>query len=115
MLDVCFGSTFDDRVAKDVSRKTGNMYDINSPANDEDALINASKSGGGNYADLNANVYIEGKLGKKTRVYITSGGKKEVPDVYAGKHFPFTQRLIMALQGKGGANNLLGDKIYINL
>ncbi|WP_316786718.1 caspase family protein [Pedobacter frigiditerrae] len=110
LLDVCFGGTFDDRVANNVSRGADNMFDMNALAYDETVLTNATKSGEGKYADLNANTYIEGKLGKKTRVYITSGGKKEVPDGYAGKHSPFAQRLIMALQGKGGANNLLTAK-----
>ena len=87
LMDVCFGGTFDERVAKNVTRSAETIYD-----------------------DMNAAAYIDGKLGKKTRIYITSGGKKEVPDGYAGKHSPFAQRLIMALQGKGGASNLLTAK-----
>lgn len=87
LMDVCFGGTFDERVARNVARSGETMYD-----------------------DMNAAAYIDGKLGKKTRIYITSGGKKEVPDGYAGKHSPFAQRLIMALQGRGGANSMLTAK-----
>jgi hypothetical protein len=87
LMDVCFGGTFDERVARNVARSGESIYD-----------------------DMNAAAYIDGKLGKKTRIYITSGGKKEVPDGYAGKHSPFAQRLIMALQGRGGANSMLTAK-----
>ncbi|RZK60176.1 MAG: caspase family protein [Pedobacter sp.] len=87
LMDVCFGGTFDERVARNVARSGETIYD-----------------------DMNAAAYIDGKLGKKTRIYITSGGKKEVPDGYAGKHSPFAQRLIMALQGRGGANSMLTAK-----
>lgn len=84
MMDVCFSGTFDDRVKREEGRSQQTVYD-----------------------DINAAAYIEGKLGKKTRLFITSGGKKEVPDGYAGLHSPFAQRLIMLLQDKGGAANLL--------
>jgi antitoxin component YwqK of YwqJK toxin-antitoxin module len=84
IMDVCFSGTFDDRVKREEGRSQNTIYD-----------------------DVNAAAYIEGKLGKKTRLFITSGGKKEVPDGYAGQHSPFAQRLIMMLQDKGGAANML--------
>ncbi|GAB4093990.1 hypothetical protein GCM10028786_29170 [Flaviaesturariibacter terrae] len=82
VLDVCFGGTFDERVARNKSRAR-------------------------EYDDLAQAAYVSEKLKKRTRIYLTSGGKREVPDGYKGKHSPFAVRLLEALQTKGGAGRLL--------
>lgn len=84
ILDVCFGGTFDERVVRNQARSKNDMYD-----------------------NLSAENYFAEKLKKKTRLYLTSGGKKEVPDGYKGKHSPFAQRLIQCLQTRGAADKIL--------
>ncbi len=84
VLDVCFGGTFDERVARNTGR------------NKEDS-----------YKDIGSEKFFIEKMKKKTRLYLTSGGKKEVPDGYKGKHSPFAVRLMQALGGKGGAAGIL--------
>jgi len=84
VLDVCFGGTFDERVARNSNRSDNTMY-----------------------KDLAKEVFFTEKMKKKTRLYLTSGGKREVPDGYKGKHSPFALRLLEALQGRGGAAGIL--------
>lgn len=84
VLDVCFGGTFDERVAR-----------------------NRSRSKGDEYADLAAESYLAEKLKVKTRLYLTSGGKKEVPNGYKGSHSPFAQRFLQCLQTRGGTGKIL--------
>ena len=86
-LDVCFGGTFDERVARNQGRERTTDYD------------NLS----------NISFYAE-KLKKKTRLYLTSGGKDVVPDGLDKKHSPFALRLLQALQGRGGASKMLTAK-----
>jgi Caspase domain len=89
-LDVCFGGTFDERVARPLSRSKNETYE-----------------------DLGADQFIAEKLKKITRLYLTSGGKREVPDGYKGKHSPFAQRMLQALQTKGGKDGILtATQIY---
>lgn len=83
VLDVCFGGTFDERVARNKAR---------------------SKS---DYEDMSTENYMAEKLKLKTRLYLTSGGKKEVPNGYRGSHSPFAQRFLQCLQTKGGPGKLL--------
>ncbi len=84
ILDVCFGGTFDERVAR-----------------------NEARSKTDEYKDLSSESFFSEKMKKKTRLYISSGGKKEVPDGYKGKHSPFALRLLEALQTKGGTSKIL--------
>jgi Caspase domain len=84
VLDVCFGGTFDERVARAQSRAHADTYE-----------------------DATAQQFITEKLKKMTRLYLTSGGKREVPDGYRGSHSPFAQRLLQALQTRGGRGGLL--------
>ena len=84
VLDVCFGGTFDERVAR-----------------------NKARSKSDNYEDLSTETYLAEKLKIKTRLYLTSGGKKEVPNGYKGSHSPFAQRFLQCLQTKGGSAKIL--------
>jgi hypothetical protein len=84
VLDVCFGATFDERVARNKSRSKSNEY-----------------------TDLSAENYLAEKLKVKTRLYLTSGGVKEVPNGYKGNHSPFAQRFLQCLQTKGGSAKIL--------
>lgn len=90
IMDVCFGGTFDERVVKLAGR---NKNDI--------------------YSDVDASAFVSAKLKYNTRIYITSGGKKEVPDGYKGKHSPFALKLLEALRTEGGNNGFLtASEIY---
>ena len=84
VLDVCFGGTFDERVARNTARAKTTSYD-----------------------DLSNDNYLAEKLKVKTRLYLTSGGKKVVPNGYKGSHSPFAQRLLQCLQTKGGTGKIL--------
>lgn len=76
MLDVCFGGTFDERVVRNKNR-------------------------GDTYSSLGAKDFLQNKLKYTTRLYISSGGKKEVPDGYKGKHSPFAYKILEALRTRG--------------
>lgn len=79
-MDVCFGGTFDPVIAR-----TRGADDI----------------------QLTDNEFLVRKLSKKTRRYITSGGKEYVSDGVAGKHSPFAARIIEALRSRGGDDRIL--------
>jgi len=87
MLDVCFGGTFDERVAKSELRNKATDYD-----------------------NISEKSLFAKALQKKTRLLLTSGGKNVVPDGYKGKHSPFAVRMLQALQGRGGAAKYLTSK-----
>lgn len=76
-MDVCFGGTFDQRVAQ------GGSQNIN---NDE---------------------FITTKLQYTTRQYLTSGGKEYVPDGRPGHHSPFATEFIKALDSQGNTDKVL--------
>jgi hypothetical protein len=87
VLDVCFGGTFDERVARNEARTKSTDYD-----------------------NLTNSDFFAKKLQLKTRLYLTSGGKREVPDGYKGLHSPFALKLLEALQTRGGSSRLLTAK-----
>ncbi len=84
VLDVCFGGTFDERIARNKSRSITSDYE-----------------------ELGADVYLSEKLKFNTRLYLSSGGKREVPNGYKGSHSPFAQCFIRCLQGRGGSGKLI--------
>lgn len=89
-MDVCFGGTFDQAIAK--------------RGDDRDQM----------YSDIPQNEYISKKLKFKTRMYMTSGGKQYVPDGRPGKHSPFASKFLEALRGYGGAYRVLtASKIWM--
>jgi hypothetical protein len=71
-MDVCFGGTFDPVVAS----SRGEMEAA---------------------AELDTR-YLTKKLSTRTRKYLTSGGKEYVSDGIAGKHSPFTQKILTGLK-----------------
>lgn len=77
-MDVCFGGTFDPRIAS--SRAA---YE----ADDKELLAR--------------------KLSYKTRRYLTSGGKEYVSDGIPGEHSPFAKKFLEALRSYGGSDRLL--------
>ncbi len=83
VMDVCFGGTFDQSIARAGSRG-------------EDL-----------YADLPAEEFIKRKLRFKTRKYLTSGGKQYVPDGRPGHHSPFARKFLEALRNYGGRDKVL--------
>jgi antitoxin component YwqK of YwqJK toxin-antitoxin module len=84
VLDVCFGGTFDERVAKNEVRSKTTIYD-----------------------DISDKAFFAKMLMKKTRLYLTSGGKDVVPDGFNGKHSPFAIKLLGILQARGGSSKTL--------
>ena len=83
-MDVCFGGTFDQAIAKAGGSRGMRMY--NEVSNLE---------------------FIKRKLKFKTRKYITSGGKEYVPDGRPGHHSPFARKFIEALRNYGGQDKIL--------
>jgi hypothetical protein len=79
-MDVCFGGTFDPVIAK---------------------------SRGAESAEMSVTDYLVRKLSKKTRRYLTSGGKEYVSDGISGKHSPFAAKFIESLKSNGGEDNIL--------
>ena len=80
-MDVCFGGTLDPVIA----RARG------SEVRDE----------------LSESEFLVRKLSKRTRKYITSGGKEYVSDGIIGKHSPFASRFIEALKSRGYNDGIL--------
>lgn len=80
-LDVCFGGTFDQRIARRGDE-------------DDDPLISTAE-------------FIKRKGQFRTRRFLTSGGKEYVPDGTPGRHSPFARRFIEALRTYGGKSGLL--------
>lgn len=76
-MDVCFGGSFDPVLAK---ARAG-----------EDMDEETDKQ------------YLVKKLTKRTRKYLTSGGKEYVPDGTPGRHSPFAEKFILALKETGGS------------
>jgi hypothetical protein len=81
-MDVCFGGTLDPAIAR-------------------------SRGGADAKDEMSTNEFLVRKLSKKTRRYITSGGKEYVSDGVIGKHSPFAAHFIEALKSRGGADGIL--------
>ncbi len=79
-MDVCFGGTLDPRIARNRGPKS---YEVTV----SDMLVR--------------------KFQKKTRKYLTSGGKEYVSDGIPGKHSPFASKLLEALKSNGGDDRVL--------
>ncbi|MCR9250817.1 MAG: caspase family protein [bacterium] len=80
VMDVCFSGTFDPVIAKSRS-----------------AI----------YEDLDDAELLVRKLSKKTRRYLTSGGKEYVSDGVPGQHSPFAQKFIEVLKSRGGEDRII--------
>lgn len=80
-MDVCFGGTFDDKIA--------------------------NSRGFSPYQELTQSEFILRKLAYHTRKYLTSGGKEYVSDGVPGNHSPFASKLIDALKTQGGNDGIL--------
>ena len=81
-LDVCFGGTFDQRIAR-------------------------SDRGDDKASKISKYQYIESKREYKTRRYITSGGKKYVPDGLPNHNSPFAARILEGLRNTGVSRGYL--------
>jgi hypothetical protein len=79
-MDVCFGGTFDPVVARTRGVEPEEASDTE---------------------------FLARKLSRRTRKYLTSGGKEYVSDGIPGKHSPFTLKLLQALTDGGGADHIL--------
>jgi len=77
VMDVCFGGTLD-------------------------PVLTASRD---TYAEASDSEYLVRTLSKRTRKYLTSGGKEYVSDGIAGKHSPFAGKFIQALREVGSGTD----------
>ncbi|MFC2124914.1 caspase family protein [Bacteroidota bacterium] len=84
IMDVCYGGTFDQAIARSGSRGGDDIYN-----------------------ELTKTEFIKRKLRFKTRRYLTSGGKQYVPDGRAGHHSPFARKFLEALRNYGGQDKIL--------
>ncbi len=84
-MDVCYGGTFDQSIARGSDR--GGADDM--------------------YGEVNTSEFLGRKLQFKTRKYLTSGGKEYVPDGRPGEHSPFARKLLEALRTYGGRDKIL--------
>jgi hypothetical protein len=82
-LDVCFGGTFDSKLAS------------------------GDRGGGDIYSEVSREEFIERRLKYKTRKFLTSGGVQYVPDGRPGEHSPFTKMFIESLRTNGGKDSIL--------
>jgi hypothetical protein len=82
-MDVCFGGTFDQKLAS-------------SRGMDDEA-----------YKEKNPAEFVTQKLMYKTRKFLTSGGKQYVSDGIPGQHSPFAKAFLEALRSKGGRDGIL--------
>lgn len=78
-LDVCFGGTFDKRVA-------------------------SSGRGPNDYSQITRDELIARTRQYKSRLFITSGSKEYVSDGDPGKHSPFASRILEVLRSQGTVN-----------
>lgn len=79
-MDVCFGGTFDAQLASARSAV---------------------------YEAIDDREYLVKKLSKKTRKYLTSGGKEYVSDGIRGQHSPFARNFLEALKTNGKEDRIL--------
>jgi hypothetical protein len=79
-MDVCFGGTFDAQLASSRSAV---------------------------YEAIDDREYLVKKLSKKTRKYLTSGGKEYVSDGIRGQHSPFARNFLEALKTNGKEDRIL--------
>lgn len=82
VMDVCFGGTFDQRIAQRGESVT-------------------------EYQEITRTEFIQRKLKNKTRIYLTSGGKEYVSDGRPGQHSPFARKFLEALRNYGGSDSVL--------
>jgi hypothetical protein len=81
VLDVCFGASFDNTLTRCKETRA--------------------------YAGEASGNFLQAKSRHKTRLFISSGSYREVPDGYSGQHSPFAIRLLEALRGRGGEEGFL--------
>jgi hypothetical protein len=96
VLDVCFGGTFNQNLSSIIISE--GESDISADENNMDYYqsLEVSKA-----------EFIKRKMGRKTRLYMTSGGKEYVPDGIPGRHSPFASKFIIALDRMGGEDKIL--------
>lgn len=103
-LDVCFGGTFDKNIASN-SSKSNRGYAL--PNSNIWAKSRPTDfSGNGEVFDDRIE-FIDKRMKKKSRLFISSGGKEYVPDSDGSGHSPFCSHLLEALDSKGGKNGIL--------
>lgn len=83
-MDVCYGGTFDQAIARGTDRSVDDMY-----------------------GEIKTSEFLGRKLQFKTRKYLTSGGKEYVPDGRPGEHSPFARKMLEALRTYGGRDKVL--------
>ena len=85
MIDACFSGAFDPLVTQ-FNRARGVTRITN---------------------DVSKREFIKQTLARKSRWYLTSGGKEYVSDGTPNRHSPFTRRVLEALRSSGGQHGIL--------
>ena len=81
VLDLCFGASFDNTLSRCKETKA--------------------------YAADPDGSFLMAKSRFRTRLFLSSGAFRKVPDGFSGSHSPFTLRMLEALRGKGGEEGFL--------
>lgn len=81
VLDLCFGASFDNTLSRCKETKA--------------------------YAAEPDGSFLMAKSRFRTRLFLSSGAFRKVPDGFSGSHSPFALRMLEALRGKGGEEGFL--------
>lgn len=95
MMDVCFGGTFDDRIANNENKNRGEVSYPLSYYGEPTSIFDDKED------------FIKTKLDKLSRLFMTSGGKTYVPDDNGKGHSPFCFKFLEALDSKGYKDGIL--------
>ena len=101
-LDVCFGGTFDGNIARNDDKHKG-LGDLNHWRS-KNPYYSFYES---NYYFDDRVAYIDRKMEKVSRLFMSSGGKEYVPDNDGSGHSPFCSKFLKALKSKGGEDGIL--------
>ena len=95
MMDVCYGGTFDNRIARNDDKHNRGEEDYQYLLNEPFNVFDDKED------------FIKTKLDKISRLYMTSGGKTYVPDDNGLGHSPFCYKFLEALDSKGHKDGIL--------
>lgn len=103
-LDVCYGGTFDNHIAKNSRKGTRGSTVVSANSWAPSRPYGFSEN---NFFFDDRTEFIDKRMKKKSRLFISSGGQEYVPDSDGTGHSPFCSRFLEALDSKGGKNGIL--------
>jgi uncharacterized caspase-like protein len=99
VIDSCFSGTIDQLLERTDQAEPGEVNAGSRPG--APAMIEISER-----RDI-VDDYVERKMKRETRQFLTSGGKEYVPDGNDGAHSPFAGKFLEALRMPGGADKYI--------